>query len=48
MRYVIRKQPDDDRLWYVKDEWTNRILVSDASRDYCEGFLAGLANKGLL
>ncbi|URY99206.1 hypothetical protein 6939_0027 [Klebsiella phage 6939] len=46
MRYVIRKQPDEN-LWYVKDEWANRVLVSDASRDYCEGFLAGLANKEL-
>lgn len=45
MRYFIKQQPDG--LWYVKDEYTNEVLVSDVSRDYCDGFLAGLAHKGL-
>lgn len=45
MRYFIKQQIDG--LWYVKDEYENRVLVYDASREYCEGFLAGLAHKGM-
>ncbi|QGH45118.1 hypothetical protein [Ralstonia phage Reminis] len=44
MRYYKKQQPDG--LWYVKDEWCNTVLVSDASWDYCEGFIAGLYAKG--
>ena len=46
MRYFKYQQPDG--LWLVKDEWRNKILVSDVSREYCDGFLAGIeaANGG--
>lgn len=44
MRYVIKEQPDGK--WLVKDELLNKVLVSDVSREYCDGFLAGLAHLG--
>lgn len=44
MRYVIKEQPDGKYL--VKDEWRNKVLVSDVSREYCDGFLAGIAAVG--
>ncbi|WPJ55284.1 hypothetical protein RCIP0089_00021 [Klebsiella phage RCIP0089] len=44
MRYLIKQQPDG--LWYVKDEDRNKVLVCDASREYCDGFLAGIAAVG--
>lgn len=44
MRYVIKQQPDG--LWLVKDEWRNKVILSDVSRDYCDGFLAGIAAVG--
>lgn len=44
MRYAIKEQPDGK--WYVKDEWCNKVLVEDASREYCDGFLAGIYAVG--
>lgn len=44
MRYSIKAQPDGK--WLVYDEWRKDVLVSDASREYCDGFLAGLAQLG--
>lgn len=41
MRFVMKQQPDG--LWLVKDEWTNKVLAWDLSREYAEGFLAGAA-----
>lgn len=43
MRYFIKRQ--DDGLYYVKDEWRNKVIVCDASLDYCNGILASIAYK---
>lgn len=44
MRYVILEQLDGKFL--VRDMWQNKVLVRDASREYCKGFLAGIAAVG--
>ena len=44
MRYVIKQQ--EDGLYFVIDEWAFRVIVSDASLDYCNGVLAGIAYLG--
>lgn len=44
MRYKIKQQPDGN--WMVIDQWCKKVLVDDASYDFCNGYLAGLANNG--
>lgn len=44
MRYDMIQQANGKYM--IVDQWCIKVLVSDASYDYCMGYLAGLANFG--